>query len=148
MRITWDNIEEILKQLDKASCVRYAIFCAEQVKHLNADPAVDAAIGAAKDWLASPSEKNADAARTVADAVYCIDYTAYATAYAAANAAYAATAAYYAADAAYCTYAACAADINREQIKQEQVNYLKQLYLESLPEDERNCWLVQAAIGV
>ena len=181
MRITWNNRKEILEQLDKASCIKFAVFCAEQVKYLNDDPAIDAAIDAAKVWLASPNEENADAARTAANAAYtayCATnaaaavaayYVADAATYAAANAAnaaYCTYAAVNAADAAYCTYAVAyaaraayyaadaaayvtnTADINKEQIKQEQVNYLKQLYLESLPENERNCWLVRAAIGV
>ena len=35
MNITWENREEVLKELTKESCVRFAIFCAELVQHLN-----------------------------------------------------------------------------------------------------------------
>ena len=84
---------------------------------------------------------------------------AYHAAYHAANAAYhaanAAAYAYTANAAAYATYAtyaaayAAAADAAAayaDNIKQEQVEYLRELYLDSLPEEERNCWLVQACL--
>ena len=84
----------------KTECVRFAIGCAESVAPLNSDPRVGAAIQAAKDWLADPSDAAADAAYAAARAARAAAYAAGAAAYAAADAAYAAARA---ADTAYAT---------------------------------------------
>ena len=124
MNITFDNRREILEQLPKVYLVKFAVYAARLVSHLNTNQEVKAAIQVAERWIEDPSQANikADAA-----------------------AAYAA-----AADANTANAAADAADATKisEEIKQQMVQYLKELYLDSLPEDERNCWLVQAAIGV
>ena len=145
MKITFDNREEVLKQLPKKSCVRFAVFCAERVQHLNTDSRVQAAIDAAKRYVEDPSEENATYAAH-ATAYYAYRTTAVASC-AARAAAYAA--AYYAARAANAAaraaYYACAVNTD-SSIKQEIVNFLKELYIETLPEEQQNCWLVKAAL--
>ena len=156
MKITFDNREEVLKQLPKKSCVRFAVFCAERVQHLNTDSRVQAAIDAAKKYLEDPSKENADAAYHAANAADVVAYNVTDAAYHTARAAaYAANAAYYAAAAGtyaihtvseIASYAARAANDADSSIKQEIVNFLKELYIETLPEEQQNCWLVKAAL--
>ena len=86
--------------------VRLAILSASDVRHLNTDPRVGAAIDAAQAWVDDPTYA-ADA--NAADADANAAYAAYAAAAADANAAYAANAAAYDANAAYAAYAAAAA---------------------------------------
>ena len=84
---------------------------------------------------------NAHATTAAANAAY---HTANAAAYA-----YTANAAAYATYATYAAAYAAAADAAAayaDNIKQEQVEYLREFYLDSLPEEERNCWLVQACL--
>lgn len=87
------DVRNILSNWTQVECVKFAVWCARSVQHLNNDPRVEAAIKAAEQWLRDPSE----ASRSVAYAA------------AAANAAYAAYAAYAAAYAAYAASSAAAA---------------------------------------
>lgn len=144
MNINWDNRKEILEKLSHADCVKFAIKAASLVSHLNDDPSVTGAIEAAENWLANPSDKNRKTASTAADAAYAAG-----TAYDAGTAAKAATYAAYAATLA--AYAAAAADVavNADpNVKPILVKYLRELYLNSLPEEIRNDWLTRAVIGV
>ena len=149
--INWENKQDILKELDKEYCVRFALKAAKLVQHLSDDSRVSKAIEAAENWLANPCEENTYAA---ADAA--VD------AYAATNAAYAANdnacVAYAAGDAAagvaddddtaYVDYAADAAADADPNVKPILVSYLRELYLNSLPPDEKDNWLVQTMVGV
>ena len=96
------EIESTLKTWSKTECVRFAVWCAKRIQHLNSDFRISAAIEAAEAWLLDPSEANRLAARDAARAVG-------AAAGAAADAAAAAARAAGAADAARAAYAAYAA---------------------------------------
>ena len=153
--ISWENSRDILKELDKESCVKFALKAAKLVQHFNPDPRVSKAIEATEKWLANPCEENAttvaDAAHAAWAAAWEADNTDTADARDAANAAnaandaantaYAASDAYYATDAAY-----YAADTD-PNVKPVLIDYLRELYLDSLPQDERDNWLVQTMIG-
>ena len=149
--ITWEEQEEWLEQLPHRSQVEYALFCAMQIKDLWED-CVQAAktVSTIKRFLkgeATARECNVAALNT---------YHRYAGTSDPAHATSAA--AYTAADddrqriaAANATYAAdividAVADDAVESVKQEQVDYLRKLYIESLPEEQRNSWLVQACL--
>jgi hypothetical protein len=97
------NLKDKLKDFSHLDQVKFALFCAKQVAHLNSDPCVKAALSAAEAWVEDPSEDNRLKCKEAADAAYA--------AYAAdADAAYAAYAAYAAvADAAAAAAAAAAA---------------------------------------
>ena len=157
--INWEGKKEILKELDKESCVKFALKAAKLVQRFSDDSRVSKAIEAAENWLANPCEENAADAYYAAHAAYnaanAVAYTAYTAA------AYAATytargAAYAAANTANTAYAAAdaAADAATNAAKADPsikpilIDYLRELYLESLPQDERDNWLVQAMIGV
>jgi hypothetical protein len=142
----------------------FAVFCAKQTEYLLNREGKEA-LETAERWLEgkATAEECSAAAYAAAYAAYAAANAANAAAYAAANAANvaayaaanaaanaaAADAAAYAAAAAAAdaaAYAAYAAADKKEEIKQQQVNYLRSLYLESLPEEQRNCWLVNACI--
>ena len=158
MKITWENIKQILETLPKTSSVKFAIYAAESVQHLNDDPRVAAAIAAAKAWLADPSEVNckaasyAYAAGCAAGAVaagagagaYAAGCAAGAVAAGAGAGAYAANASAYAANAA--GYAAGAAgDEDELEVQTKILEYLKELYFEALPLEEQT-WLVRECL--
>ena len=46
----------------------------------------------------------------------------------------------------HCRSAANASSAYADEIKEKQIEYLRILYINSLPEEERNCWLVQACL--
>ena len=137
--ITWDNREEWLKLIPHRSQVMFAVFCAMQVEELwNDSVTCIAAISTIERWL--EGKATAEECRAAA-------YAAYANAAAYADAANAADAYAYAAAANAAAYAAAAyAAADDESLKQAQVEYLRELYLETLPEEQKNCWLVQACL--
>jgi len=107
-----------LQKLSHKNQVRFALFCAKAVSHLNPNHEIQLAIKTVELWLdnkatAEECKKAADAAYAYADAAYATDYASYAGAHAAyAGAAYAdADAASYAAGAA--AHAGCAAHAAR-----------------------------------
>jgi hypothetical protein len=104
------NLKDKLKDFSHLDQVKFALFCAKQVAHLNSDPCVKAALSAAEAWVEDPSKDNRLKCKEAADAAYAADadaaYAAYA-AYAAdadAAAAAAAAAAWAAAAAAWAAY--------------------------------------------
>jgi hypothetical protein len=103
------SIADKLKDFSHLDQVKFALFCAKQVAHLNSDTRVKAALSAAEAWVEDPSKDNrlkckeaAAAADAVADAA--ADAVAYAAYWTAADAAAWITDA--AADAAWIAYAA------------------------------------------
>jgi hypothetical protein len=97
------TLQDKLKDFSHLDQVKFALFCAKQVAHLNSDTRVKAALSAAEAWVEDPSEDNrlkckeaADAAAWVADAAADADAAAAdAIAWAADAAAAAAWAAYW-----------------------------------------------------
>jgi hypothetical protein len=159
----WDKRESILKLVSKEICVKFALFCAKQNIHIFEqqtphDSRLRLAIQAAERWLEGSTNHNAAYAAAAAHAASTAAYASYAAAacaalaaadaaYAAANAADAAAA--YAAYAAYASYAAsyaAAGATNKETLKQEQMDYLRELIIKNLPEEDRDCWLLVASI--
>ena len=147
---TWVKRESILELLPHKTNVRFAIFCAHQVKHLIPKEHQEVclkAIEVVELFLVGKVTK--EECRKAADAA--ISAASY-TAYAAKAAAYAANAsAAYASDAAaYAAYAANAANAafynNQETIKQEQMDYLRDLIMAELPEEDKSCWLLVASL--
>ncbi len=61
--------EHILETWNKKECVRFAVWCARKVMHLNDDPSVEAAVSAAEAWLEDPSDRKAVAAAAYANNV-------------------------------------------------------------------------------
>ena len=159
---TWVKRESILKLLPHKTNVRFALFCANQVKHLVKKEYQEVclkAIEVAELFLEDRATKEecgkaavaANAAAYASTSYAASDasaYAAYAAAYAA-NAAYAASYAYAAyASASYAAYAVDAAFYNnQETIKQEQMDYLRDLIIAELPEEDKSCcWLLVAAL--
>jgi hypothetical protein len=161
----WENRELLLKELPYEDTVRFALFCARSALYVweeefPEDNRPRLAIQAAERWLEDPIKQNtaaAYAAYTAAAATYAARaaYAAYAAraAYAAdaadaaaadAAAAAGAYAAYAAADAAYAAAAAAGAT-NKETLIQEQMDYLRELIIKNLPEEDRDCWLLIVA---
>jgi len=106
------EIKKILSTWSQMDCVKFAVWCAKRVQHINTDPRVAAAIQAAEKWILDPSEAayaaNAANAANAAYAAYADAYAAaaaYAAADAAADAADDAAADDAVADAAYAAYA-------------------------------------------
>jgi hypothetical protein len=99
------EIKKILSTWSQMDCVKFAVWCAKRVQHINTNPRVAAAIQAAEKWILDPSEAAYADAYAAAAAYAADDAAADAAAYAAyAAAAYAdayAAAAAYAADDAY-----------------------------------------------
>ena len=149
---TWINKGQILELLPHKTNVRFALFCAHQVKHLIPKEHQEVclkAIEVAELFLVGKATKKecgkaADAANAAAHA-YAAN-AAYAAAYAAnASAAYA-SASYAAVNAAAHAYASVSASNNQETLKQEQMDYLRDLIIAELPEEEKSCWLLVAAL--
>ena len=129
--ISWQHRKEVLKELDKESCIRFALKAAKLVQHLSEDYRVSEAIEAVENWLANPCAENAVTTCTGAGAAYTTTTAAYITAnatYAAAD--YTARATADAADAyvAYTTRAADAAAKADPNVKPILVSYLRELY--------------------
>ena len=176
---TWVKRESILELLPNKTNVRFALFCAHQVKHLVKKEYQEVclkAIEVAELFLEDRATKEecgkaADAAISAADAAayaadaaasYAASYAAYAakaaayaanasaaSASAASASAYAAAYAYTAANAVYAASEAvdAANTITQETIKQEQMNYLRDLIIAELPEEDKSCcWLLVAAL--
>jgi hypothetical protein len=78
------TLKDKLKDFSKVDQVKFALFCAKQVAHLNSDPCVKAALSAAEAWVEDPSEDNRLKCKEAAYAAYA----AYAAADDAAYAAY------------------------------------------------------------
>jgi hypothetical protein len=88
------TLKDKLKDFSHLDQVKFALFCAKQVAHLNSDPCIKAALSAAEAWVEDPSEDNrlkCKEAAAAADAAYWT--TAADAAYAAADAAWVAAAA-------------------------------------------------------
>jgi hypothetical protein len=94
-----DKLQDKLKDFSHLDQVKFALFCAKQVVHLNSDTRVKAALSAAEAWVEDPSEDNRLKCKEAADAAAWVADAADAAADAAAAAA-AADAAAWAADAA------------------------------------------------
>jgi len=160
----WDKRETILNELSHKNKVKFALFCAKQVKHLLNNKEAIQAIDIVELFLedkatAEECRKASNAAYTVANTAYAASaaaytsaaYTAYTatTAYTAASAAsYAASAASYAAHAAYTAINLNNPNngLNKDQLKQEQMDYLRIVVLSELSEEERDNWLLIASI--
>jgi len=170
----WDNRETILNELSHKNKVRFALFCAKQTRHLTDNKEAMQAINIVELFLedkatAKKCRKASDAASYAAytsyDAAAATAATAAATAsyatsntasnttttasvsYAAANAsAYAVSASASAAEAAF--YAAINPndEPNKDQLKQEQMDYLRDLAISELSEEERDNWLLIATL--
>ena len=147
----WNNIQHFTEVLPHNSQILFACFCANQVIHLvpqEHQKVCKKAIEVALLFIDGKSTKEEckKAAASTADAAYAtasaVAASAVDAAYAAAHAAYAAAtyAAAHASDAA-----AYAASSNKEEIKQEQMNYLRELIINNLTEEEKDCWLLVAS---
>ena len=152
----WSNRRTFINSLSHTSQVHFALFCAMQVKPLMKDKRSLNALSVVEKFLEGKATKE-ECADAYADAY------AYASAYASAsaNAASAAASASYAAAAANAAYAAYAsasyasaaaaassaayAAANQETIKQEQMNFLRKLLIESMSEEDKECWLLVAS---
>jgi len=150
MTIEWDSRKQWLEKLSHKSNVMFALFCAKQVIHLVNNDEAKVAINTVERWL--DGKATAEECRAAAATAYAATATAYAAYAAAAATAYAAAyadaaAAYAAAYAdAAAAYAATTAAAATYEVKEQQIEYLRILYIDSLPEEERNCWLVQACL--
>jgi hypothetical protein len=101
------TLQDKLNDFSKVDQVKFALFCAKQVVHLNSDTRVKAALSAAEAWVEDPSEDNRlKCKEAAADAWVAAAYAAYAAAAAAYAAAWVADAAAAAAAAAWVAYAA------------------------------------------
>lgn len=147
---TWDNRESILACLSKETNVKFAIFCVESALHIFKKKYPDderprLALEATKAYLNSPTEENRLKAYTAAYAAAnaASDAASYAYAATYAASAYAAdatsTAAYAASTAAY---AASAAPL----IKEHMLDYLRDLIISSLTEEQKENWLLVASL--
>ena len=145
--IDWDSRETWLKLIPHKSQVRFALFCVRQVSALwECDaPSVNTILLIEK-WL----EGKATQKECRAAAYYSIYSVVY-------NAAYIVDVDYDPSIVLSVNIAANSAthaskDVfhfsndSAESQKQEQVEYLRELYLETLPEEHRNSWLVQACL--
>jgi hypothetical protein len=100
-----DKLQDKLKDFSHLDQVKFALFCAKQVSHLNSDPCVKAALSAAEAWVEDLSEDNRLKCKEAAATAYAADaWEAADAAYAAADAA--AYAAAWVADAAAAALAA------------------------------------------
>ena len=136
---TWDNRKHFLYLLPHLSQVKFALFCANQVKHLMEDERSLKALEVTSLFMEGKTTKEECKA---ADAAAYAAYVAYAAvavvADVAADAADAADAAAYVAYAAYATaYYATYADL-----KQDQMTYLRSLVVDSLSFEDEECWLL------
>jgi len=151
----WDNRETILSELSHKNKVRFALFCAKQVKHLMNSKKATQAIDIVELFLedkATAEECRKASTVTYASAAYTTSAAAAATAASASYAAHTATAvsASYAAHAAYIAINPNNNDpnsgLNKDQLKQEQMDYLRALITSELSEEERDNWLLIVSI--
>jgi len=158
----WDKRETILNELSHKNKVRFALFCAKQTRHLINNKEAMQAINIIELFLedkatAEECRKASNVAYTAVPASHAA-YTSYDAASAAAAAA-SAVAYYIASTAASASYAAHAAYIainpnnddpnnrlNKDQLKQEQMDYFRILILSELSKEERDNWLLIASI--
>ena len=133
---TWDNRKHFLYLLPHLSQVKFALFCANQVKHLMEDERSLKALEVTSLFMEGKTTKEECKA---ADAAAYAAYVAYAAVAVVADvAADAADAAAYVAYAAYATaYYATYADL-----KQDQMTYLRSLVVDSLSFEDEECWLL------
>jgi hypothetical protein len=151
MRITWENKRDVLKQLKKKGCIEFALKAAKLVNHLSNKPKIITAIKAIETWLENPNDENAKAAENISKIIYDTENRLDEATCAVACAASAIIATYsssanYAENTA--VYATKVININPEEIKHQLIQYLKELYLDSLPEEEKysqSVWLVIGA---
>jgi len=149
------SLEEALKFLDQKTCVRFSVWCARRVVHLDPTGKSLDVIEAAEAWLLDPSERNCAAAKKASNAAWDAANAAWVTYAAAYAAAYAAYAAYAAADAvadaaaraaraAY--WAAKTLPEHERQAEQEAQRYqLKLMVYDLLPEEEKS-WLLEVTL--
>jgi len=153
----WDKRETILSELSHKNKVRFALFCAKQVKHLIDSKEAIQAIDIVELFL--EDKATTEECRKAANAIYAAAYdTAYTASAASAASAAAYTAAAYtafaaasyaassAAYAAYTTAASTSTITNKDQLKQEQMDYLRELIMGELSKEERDNWLLIALI--
>ena len=129
------SLREILYAWSHIECLRFALWCAKRVQHLNKHTDVSTAIDAAESYLIEQSEKNRYAANTAAYAAYAAANTAYANVAAyAADAAYAAarTAANAADQAAAYAYAAASAAASAAADAASAINGLENMSITDL----------------
>jgi hypothetical protein len=138
----WENRELLLKELPHKDVVRFALFCAKQVVSQNQIPEAKEAIKVVELWLEDRATQG-ECGRAAAYAARAARAAAAYAACAAADAAYAAYAAARAAARAAAAYAAGAT--NKETLIQEQMDYLRELIIKNLPEEDRDCWLLVVA---
>jgi hypothetical protein len=144
IELSWDNRKYYLSKLPHRSQVMFALFCARQVVHLARNvKECREAIETVERWLEGKGTVEECKKATTAAIVATYDAAACAAVGAAIVATYAEAAYADAADAA--ADAADAVD-DADDTKQKQVEYLKYLYLMSLPEDQKNNWLMQACL--
>ena len=138
-------LRDTLEHLDQETCVRFAVWCARRVVHLDPTGKALPAIEAAEAWLLDPSERNCARADKAGNAAYA-DAAARAANAAGWAAAWSATyatraAAYYAASATNAADAAARAakalPAHAQQAEQEAQRYqLKLMVYNLLPEEE------------
>jgi hypothetical protein len=143
----WQDRQNILMELPHKACVKFTIFCAEQVVHLIDDkymPSATKVIEVAKLFV----EGKATSKECEGAAIFTtphIEYThndAYNVIYGAAFTATTVSSSSYAT--AYSRI--CTEILNPEITKQEQMNYLRQLVIENLSEEERDNWLLIVSV--
>jgi hypothetical protein len=101
------TLKDKLKDFSHLDQVKFALFCAKQVVHLNSDTRVKAALSAAEAWVEDPSKDNRLKCKEAAAAAWvAADADAWEAAAWVADAAAAATAAAWVADAAAAAAAA------------------------------------------
>ena len=77
---TIKTLRETLSTWNHLNQVKFALFCAKKVAHLNPDKRANEAILAAEKWLEEPSEENRKLADAAANAAANAAYAAYAAA--------------------------------------------------------------------
>lgn len=144
-----DNIKEVLKIVRNNKLrIEFALYCAKRVQHVNSNTIIKKAIKAIERWMLNPSEKNRE---KIADICDCViddypteeaDYAAYAVYYTM-LAICSRNATHWANYGAY--YATCALD-NEDEERYHQVQYLKQLLLNKMPEKDKG-WFVKLIVN-
>jgi len=155
----WDNKETILNELSHKNKVRFALFCVKQVKHLIDDEdskkvtmqtvniielfledKATAEECKKADDVANIVVYNAHASTGANTAAFAVLYNAiHAAAYTVHATSHATYAAYTVSHASYYTNAN---EPNKDQLKQEQMDYLRELVMGELSEEERDNWLL------
>ena len=163
--ITWDNREEWLKLIPRESGIRFGLFCARQIQHeWRMSGNATHAISMVEKWLkgeAQPEEcdlagreafaaiscyRHAPSQKALANAISVCASVARQVVWSAPHRKITAFIPRYAMAGSADVISAFADPKQQKEAKQEQVEYLRTLYLENLPEEVRNCWLVQACL--